>query len=612
MDDGVAESSRLSWKAIEMKTARWVAGLWVAVLNLSLVSGAGAADANGVETSFHVVDDFERYQESASQISQTWINGGNAGIPFLERTLFHDGTRSMGICYDNTVTPYHSEAVRTWVAGQDWTSGDVEALVLWSRDSVAPAGTIAAAAEPLCVAVEDTAGIMNMVIMYPDSNAVPDGDWLQWNVDLNKFRAAGVDLGSVKSLTIGIGDGSNPGGKGCVYIDDVRLYPRRCVPGLAKPGWDLNNDCVVNCLDLQIMAANWLSSEESIVMPDSNTPDELQGRTLAAASVNVSQVTSRLVSFATYARMSDTWRQQVVSPLLPSLTVAPTQAEPGVKVRVVGAGFEAGYYSGTLFFDTNRNGQYDANEPSDEITTCPTPPCLAFSGSFILYLTIPPVPVVGNYPIIFQSSSGEEAQVSIKVRHEIVLSPARGSPGTKVMVTGSGFAPNTYGQLFFDINGNNRMDQDPYEAPYLVRTDASGSFVVSDWSVPQGYGIVSCPAGAYLVWFDCPYGDSSPEGIGVFSIAPGITTLCPSEGPSGAAVLVGGAGFDANTSGHVFFDSDGDGVCDNREQEQSVQTGADGSFPLTSLHVPPLAAGTTRYASIYPTVGSWKRRRLSP
>lgn len=43
-----------------------------------------------------------------------------------------------------------------------------------------------------------------------------------------------------------------------IYVDDVRLYPSRCMPDIVKPAADFNNNCVVDMPDLEILSDNWL------------------------------------------------------------------------------------------------------------------------------------------------------------------------------------------------------------------------------------------------------------------------------------------------------------------------------------------------------------------
>ncbi len=114
--------------------------------------------------------------------------------------------------------------------------------------------------EPLYVGLEDSAGTARMVI-HPDPEAVLLDSWQEWNIALSDFALAGVDLTRIMALHIGVGDGPGPhsGGRGLIYIDEIRGYKSRCVPAMAKPAGDLNNDCVVDTLDLELMAEQWLS-----------------------------------------------------------------------------------------------------------------------------------------------------------------------------------------------------------------------------------------------------------------------------------------------------------------------------------------------------------------
>ncbi len=92
------------------------------------------------------------------------------------------------------------------------------------------------AAEPLYVALEDSAGHIK-VVTHPDPNAVQFDNWQEWSIDLREFSNARVNLVNVKKMYIGVGDRDNPqcGGTGKIYIDDIRLYPPRYVSLLPRP-----------------------------------------------------------------------------------------------------------------------------------------------------------------------------------------------------------------------------------------------------------------------------------------------------------------------------------------------------------------------------------------
>jgi hypothetical protein len=179
-----------------------------------------------------VVDDFESYKDdmdNGKAIFQTWIDGydtpttngsivGYSQAPFAERTLVNGGLQSMPLAYDHTKGAVYSEAKRTFESAQDWSKHGIKTLVVNFR------GNAANAAAPLYVKINDTK------VVYGSGAAVTALPvWKQWNIDL---AAAGANLKSVKSLTIGVGNGTS-GGSGTIFVDDIRLYS--VAPEVATP-----------------------------------------------------------------------------------------------------------------------------------------------------------------------------------------------------------------------------------------------------------------------------------------------------------------------------------------------------------------------------------------
>ena len=99
-----------------------------------------------------IVDDFESYtDEVGSRIFQTWLDGwgytepevvegngtgatvGYLQAPFAEQTIVYTGRQSMPLDYNNAVSPWYSEAERTWPTPQDWTFNEVDTLTLYFR-----------------------------------------------------------------------------------------------------------------------------------------------------------------------------------------------------------------------------------------------------------------------------------------------------------------------------------------------------------------------------------------------------------------------------------------------------------------------------------------------
>ncbi len=186
---------------------------------------------------YGVVDDFESYTDKAgAEVYTTWVdgfdnptkNGAVVGLPtavngtFGETTIVYGGKQSMPFAYDNSKAPL-SEATRTFDDAQDWSQHGITTLVLFFR------GASANAAAPIYVKINGTK------VLYNNGAAgttVPL--WKQWNIDL---ASLGVSLKSVKTLTIGVGDGS-AGGSGTLLFDEIRLYatPPQLIAAPADPG----------------------------------------------------------------------------------------------------------------------------------------------------------------------------------------------------------------------------------------------------------------------------------------------------------------------------------------------------------------------------------------
>jgi hypothetical protein len=179
---------------------------------------------------FLIIDDMESYndinegEEGSNRIYLAWIDGydnpeingsvvGNDPPPIAEQTVVHSGNQSMPMAYDNAVGK--SEATLTLTDKRDWTVKGVDKLVIWFR------GNSDNAAEALYVALNDSA-----VVTHENPNAAQIASWTQWTISLQAFADQGVNLTSVSSITIGLGNRANPvaGGTGKMYFDDIRLY----------------------------------------------------------------------------------------------------------------------------------------------------------------------------------------------------------------------------------------------------------------------------------------------------------------------------------------------------------------------------------------------------
>ncbi len=151
---------------------------------------------------------------------------------------------------DAMATAEFSDVTMTGTVTGQWQSQDI--------------GITSNVADQLYVAVEDSAG-KSKVVNHPDPNAVLSDTWQPWDIDLNDFSDAGVNIQSVRKMYIGVGDRDNPklGGAGMLYIDDIRLHPATCVLSRRSADFarlDFVEDCEVNYRELEAMAGVWLQS----------------------------------------------------------------------------------------------------------------------------------------------------------------------------------------------------------------------------------------------------------------------------------------------------------------------------------------------------------------
>ncbi len=205
---------------------------------------------------FLVVDDFDSYtDEEGNRIFDAWVDGwdttnngsqvGYSDPPFAEQQIVHSGRQSMPLAYDNAGKAF-SEAKWTFDAPQDWTRAGIKAMAIHfqGRPDNAPG--------KLYVKIDNT-----KVVYGGDDADITKSLWTQWNIDL---ASAGGNPGSVASLTIGV----ESAGAGLVFVDDVQLYAVRCVADIRSPAADLNDDCAVDYLDLQVMAGDWLAGDSTL------------------------------------------------------------------------------------------------------------------------------------------------------------------------------------------------------------------------------------------------------------------------------------------------------------------------------------------------------------
>jgi len=108
-----------------------------------------------------------------------------------------------------------SNVTTTGTVGPQWAHQDI--------------GVASNAAEPLYVAVSNTAGTP-AVVVHDDPAAATIDTWTEWVIPLQAFADQGIVLTNVDRIAIGLGTQGNmtiPGGSGKMFFDDIRLYRLR-------------------------------------------------------------------------------------------------------------------------------------------------------------------------------------------------------------------------------------------------------------------------------------------------------------------------------------------------------------------------------------------------
>jgi len=201
-------------------------------------------------------EDFESYADNAG-IRAAWIEN-IADFDYVFLATDSQGYNSMRFEFQNQYEPYVTEATRTFNSPQDWTAQAVEAL------SLSFVGENENMEHLMYLKLEDAAG-NSFKAEHPYTHACQSDLWQEWTAALGQFSDGGVDLGSVKKITIGVGNGTTSSGqegddRDHIYIDQIMLCPAKClnVEQVDLRG-DINGDCKVDIEDLMILMDNWLN-----------------------------------------------------------------------------------------------------------------------------------------------------------------------------------------------------------------------------------------------------------------------------------------------------------------------------------------------------------------
>jgi hypothetical protein len=167
-----------------------------------------------------IVEDFESYTTDAD-LRSAWVdNIEEAGVEYV--LLSTGENQAMRFEFQNQYEPYFTEVTRTFSSPQDLTAQSVKEL------SLSFVGEHQNMEQLMYLTLEDASG-KSFRVEHPFAYACQSDSWRQWTIALVQFSDGGVDLTSVKKLTIGLGDSTNSGqadkDRDHIYIDQIVLSP---------------------------------------------------------------------------------------------------------------------------------------------------------------------------------------------------------------------------------------------------------------------------------------------------------------------------------------------------------------------------------------------------
>ena len=225
------------------------------------VFGVGAYLLAGSEVQKYILEHdptsieyFESYLNDAA-LRQAWADGtGNRSASQV--TLGDYGDNFMQLTYRNDQSPYRSQADYTFAALKDFTVDNSRYLSILVRGNAANSG------ELIYVRLEDMES-HTAVQVVTDPNVVQTAAWMELAFPLSGFE--GINLNQIHKLSIGVGlpDASSPTGQGTIRVDNIRLFPQRCV-GLPE---DFSGNCEIDFEDFAILAGQWLDQYAEVLTP---------------------------------------------------------------------------------------------------------------------------------------------------------------------------------------------------------------------------------------------------------------------------------------------------------------------------------------------------------
>ncbi len=223
-----------------------------------------------------VIDNFEYYIDESDLLNK-WkdgtANGTGSTISLESGTDYvQSASQALKFNYSNTKggDQDYSQISKTFSSPKNWEESGISSLSLilhGSKNDLAP----------LYVILEDQDGYTAQV-NYPDPSKLIQLSWeefIEWNIDMKKFRNQGVDTQRIKTIYIGTGDrnGATASASGDIYINDIRLYLPRYIQEKFPANLNPGHDKAIDFIDLGILSDQWMNEGFTVTATDPGESD---------------------------------------------------------------------------------------------------------------------------------------------------------------------------------------------------------------------------------------------------------------------------------------------------------------------------------------------------
>ncbi|AQQ10159.1 hypothetical protein L21SP3_01987 [Sedimentisphaera cyanobacteriorum] len=219
----------------------------------------------------NLIDDFESYDEG-SPVGDVWTGSPDPNSVIAENQQSIELKYNNGIAETSRVLPFSSLSF-----------GEGEVI------TVSFFGELPMNAQ-LSTTLTDSSS-NSATVHYSPSLADRANQWKGFDAKLSDFANEGVDITDVQTVTLGID--ATGCGEGSIFLDDLQVYPKRCV-GRYALGDFRGTDCIADLGDYSVIANDWGMTGQIVTASESEPAgltarykfNETEGEIVSDSSAN--------------------------------------------------------------------------------------------------------------------------------------------------------------------------------------------------------------------------------------------------------------------------------------------------------------------------------------